>query len=140
MSDRHGFFRPEHPDMELVGGRFRLLQDLHYYDPSGVVYSARRGLVSDGASIPRLPVIALLLGHPWQRTHALAAIVHDQMAQDARRIGGHTGYRLREFADALYPQMILACGGSRLRAAVEGAGVALGRWGEWVAGGLRDTP
>ena len=81
-------FRPDrYPRVQLLddGRSARLLDDFSYVDSSGKWWTARKGLVSDGASIPRRAVKWLSLGiirAPWTGKHRLAALPHDQACID----------------------------------------------------------
>lgn len=75
-------FRPDrYPRVQLLddGRSARLLDDFSYVDSSGKWWTARKGLVSDGASIPR---IAHRIRAPWTGRHRLAALPHDQACVD----------------------------------------------------------
>jgi hypothetical protein len=75
-------FRPDRsPQVELLedGRSARLLHDFKYIDPFGRAWVARKGLTSDGASIPR---IAHRIRAPWTGKHRLAALPHDQACVD----------------------------------------------------------
>lgn len=55
--------------------RFELLSDFGYIDSKGIRWQAKPGLLTDGASIPRVfwPVV----GHPYEGLYVKAAIIHD---------------------------------------------------------------
>lgn len=55
--------------------RFELLSDFGYTDSKGIRWQAKSGLLTDGASIPR--VFWPLIGHPYQGLYLKAAIIHD---------------------------------------------------------------
>lgn len=63
--------------------RMRLLQTVFYTDPSGVQWTARKGLEFDGASIPR--ALWSLTGDPFTGDYRKAAVFHDQGYKDRAR-------------------------------------------------------
>lgn len=60
----------------LIGGRLvKTCRKFSFIDRHGVEWSALPGLVSDGATIPRL--VWPLIGGPFEGDHRRAAILHD---------------------------------------------------------------
>jgi hypothetical protein len=57
------------------GRTMTLLEDFSYVDPDGLVWNAPKGLVTDGASIPKLAWS--LIGGPFEGQYRDAAVVHD---------------------------------------------------------------
>ena len=58
------------------GNSVELLRDIGYEDPNGKIWTALKGLTTDGATIPR--VVWTLVGSPLKGSHIRAAVVHDQ--------------------------------------------------------------
>lgn len=69
------------------------------------------GFVTDGASIPRVGLIWMLVGHPLQGLVLPAAIVHDGLY----RIGGPDGMPRAE-CDEIFYKLMLANGVNRVKA------------------------
>lgn len=65
------------PKVEFLagGGRVRLLEDFVYHDADGRRWVAPKGLVSDGASIPR--AAWAIIGPPIGGPYFFAALQHD---------------------------------------------------------------
>ncbi len=63
--------------------KVELLADFSFIDDSGVMWTAKKGRVVDGSSIPRLlwPVI----GSPFVGLHRRASIIHDVYCVDKDR-------------------------------------------------------
>lgn len=57
------------------GRNMTLLEDFSYVDPEGVEWKAPKGLLTDGASIPR--EAWTIIGGPFEGPYRLAAVVHD---------------------------------------------------------------
>jgi hypothetical protein len=62
-------------DLDPEGLRFTLEQAFGYVDPSGVMWQAEKGLVTDGASIP-WPFWSIV-GGPFEGQYRRAAVIHD---------------------------------------------------------------
>lgn len=62
-------------DLDPDGLRFTLGQPFGYVDPSGTMWQAEKGLVTDGASIPR-PLWSII-GGPFEGQYRRAAVIHD---------------------------------------------------------------
>src|SRR5262245_43482445 len=60
-----------------VGGEvlFELRNDFGYIDTTGKRWQAKKGLLTDGASIPS--VFWSIIGHPYQGLYLRAAVIHD---------------------------------------------------------------
>ena len=56
-------------------GQCRLGQDFGYVDPGGIGWQAKKGLLTDGASIP--PWARPFIGEPFDRAFIRAAVIHD---------------------------------------------------------------
>jgi hypothetical protein len=109
LAETYGEFRPMCPRYEGLWEhgyrRVRLLEDLHFITVAGVVHTARKGLVSDGASIPW--ILAPLAGQRMSGRHLPAAFIHDAICEQAEALGGREGLRLRQFVLCLIrPQSI----------------------------------
>jgi hypothetical protein len=67
-------------DIELVNvnqGRMgKLLSPFAFVDPDGKVWTAPKGLLTDGASIPQ--ALWSIVGSPWTGLYRNAAVIHDQ--------------------------------------------------------------
>lgn len=62
--------------LELVGGReARLVTNFGYIDPHGTDWSAPRGSIVNGASIPQ--AFWSFVGGPWDGAYRQASVVHD---------------------------------------------------------------
>lgn len=108
------------------GRRFRLLSPLAV-EVDGVVYTAPAGMLTDGASIPRL--LWRAVGAPWSGTYRRAAVVHD-----AAYRGELVGPALtRAQADALFRRLMAGNGVSHVRRWLMWAGVRVGGWTGWRA-------
>jgi hypothetical protein len=62
-------------DLDPEGLRFTLGQPFGYVDPSGTMWQAEKGLVTDGASIP-WPLWSII-GGPFEGQYRRAAVIHD---------------------------------------------------------------
>jgi Protein of unknown function (DUF1353) len=67
-------------DIELVdnnqGSMGKLLSSYAFVDPDGKVWTAPKGLLTDGASIPQ--ALWSIVGSPWTGLYRNAAVIHDQ--------------------------------------------------------------
>lgn len=62
-------------DLDPKGLRFTLDQPFGYVDPSGTMWQAEKGLVTDGASIP-WPLWSII-GGPFEGEYRRASVIHD---------------------------------------------------------------
>jgi hypothetical protein len=62
-------------DIDPKGRNFELEQPFGYIDPSGTMWQAEKGLVTDGASIP-WPLWSIV-GGPFEGEYRRAAVIHD---------------------------------------------------------------
>jgi hypothetical protein len=112
------------PEVEYLSGgtRVRLLKDLVYMDPTPRIWRAPKGLVSDGASIPRLlwPVV----GSPLSGPYVGAALLHDARY----RLGDCS----KEEADLMLWDAALCGGTSEMDAEAIAEGVAFGGHSAWA--------
>jgi hypothetical protein len=101
------------------------------FEWASVIWTAPAGLVTDGASVPR--VLWPTVGHPFDHDVVRGALIHDHYY--ARYAG--TGFdaanekRLRELVDKMFFAALLADGVSRWRAWAIYRGVRLGGWLAW---------
>lgn len=114
-SDSWGRF-PTSPKVELLdnGRELRLLDDFAYIDPRGKTWSAPKGIVVNGATIP--PEFWSIIGGPLEGEYRNASIVHDQacmrmdepwedvhlMFYQACRCGGLSEYKAKLMYAAVY--------------------------------------
>lgn len=111
---------------------FRVLEDLTYFGPGRVRRTAKAGLMTDLATIPRpLWSIVVPVG-----AVSLPAIIHDQECKDIRSQPvprSRKARNRRKAADGRFLEGLLEQGVPRFRAAMMWAGVSLGRY--WDHGG-----
>jgi hypothetical protein len=98
-----------------------LLADLTFVRANGDRWTARRGLIFDGASIPRF--LWSLTGSPFDGDYREAAIIHDQYCKDGR--AGVSPYDSGTVHRVFYEAQ-RALGVSAWRARVKWAAVRLG--------------
>lgn len=73
-------FLSEFDSRQLDDTYFQLLQDLVYYSEKyQIKITVPCGMVSDGPSVPRIPMLYLLFGHKGKR----AAVIHDWLYRNA---------------------------------------------------------
>jgi len=60
------------------GRNLRVLRPITYIDPNGIRWAVPAGIVTDGASVPR---VAWSLFPPFAGKHRLAAVIHDRYCQ-----------------------------------------------------------
>ncbi|ACI56869.1 protein of unknown function DUF1353 [Rhizobium leguminosarum bv. trifolii WSM2304] len=63
--------------------RFKLRENYGYLDSQGIMWQAKAGLLTDGASIPRIfwPIV----GHPYEGLYLDAAVIHDFYCMEKNR-------------------------------------------------------
>src|SRR5438128_2548542 len=72
----HGFFKGKIVTEWDPGGRLMILKEpFGYVDAAGVEWSAPKGLVTDGASIPQF--LWSFVGGPFEGPYRAAAVIHD---------------------------------------------------------------
>ena len=125
MKDRISFVLPRMIPPRDAGGAWELATDWR------VICGTRslvipRGFATDGASIPR--ALWRVCGTPLDVPRLYAAIVHDYLYS-----GGVAGVTRAE-ADAVYRDMQIALGVSRLKAFVEWAALRVCGASHWYAG------
>jgi hypothetical protein len=105
-------------------GTWKLLADLVYRsDLLARTVTAPAGMVTDFASVPRIPVAYLLAGDTGHQ----AAVIHDLL---------YTTHEVnRAHADAVFREALRCDGGPAWRAWMMWAGVRLGGAGPWQAAG-----
>lgn len=62
---------------------FQLLSDFAYRDPQDRMWTAPKGAIVDGASIPR--AFRLLFGGPWDGRYKEASVIHDHFCKTKSR-------------------------------------------------------
>jgi len=84
IAERLGHFSGE-PILQPTGdGRnMRLIEDFSYTDANGAMWTAPKGTVTDGASIPS--VLWSVIGSPFTGKYLNAAIIHDHFCANHRR-------------------------------------------------------
>jgi hypothetical protein len=123
MSENWGQFSfPINVSLLKDGRNTELLVDVTYTDPAGKMWSAPKGFISDGASIPR--AFWSIVGGPWDGPYRNAAIVHD-----------HYCVTKSEPSLAVHRMFYAACraeGVSEVKAKVLYTAVRIGgpRWGD----------
>ena len=95
-------------------GQWRLLEDVCFASEDGYCYTAPAGLITDFASVPRLPFAYWLTGGTGHR----AAVVHDYLCR--------TQGFYRKKADELFLEMLLSTGVKTPRAKLMWLGVRIG--------------
>ena len=93
----------------------RLLSYLAFVDDNGKTWTARPGLIFDGASIPR--AFWRVIGSPFTGDYRDAAVIHDQMCKD-RTVPSPVVHRV-------FYQAMRCLGVGRVRAALMYAAVRL---------------
>ena len=96
-------------------------------DLAGIVITAPAGLITDLASVPRMPFAYLLTGGIGHK----AAVIHDCLYT--------THVVTRAVADGVFHEALLLCGVSRWQAWLMWAGVRIGGAAAWDAPG-QDQP
>lgn len=96
--------------VEEVNGstQFRLRKDFGYIDSTGVRWQAKAGLLTDGASIPR--IFWTIVGNPYGGLYLKAAVIHDYYCKPENR------YRRWENVHRVFYDAMLANGVGRLQA------------------------
>jgi hypothetical protein len=96
---------------------FMLLQDLVYYSKRyKVKITVPSGMVSDGPSVPRVPLLFWLFGHKGKR----AAVIHDWLYRNS--------LLPREVCDDIFKEALLESGKFAFTACGMYAGVRVGGW------------
>jgi len=113
------------PDCEKTA-QCQLGQDFGYLDPSGVGWQARKGLLTDGASIP--PWARPFIGEPFDKPFVAAAVLHDHYCKRQVRPWRQTH---KVFYEALLESNVPA-----VQAAIMYLGVLVGgpKWAKLVKG------
>ena len=128
------FFDPPHDgELTLISrddGQYDTPYDIKYTDPSGKVWTAPKGTITDGASIPEK--LSSIFGGKLNPTHLNAAIVHDAYCGIANK--GQANYCKETWQNThrMFYQACLKNGKDKLSAGTMYAGVRLGgpRWDE----------
>ena len=92
------------PESVFDGGHCLLKEDLHFVDKNGQIHTARKGMLSDGGSVPK---------RYWRRVTSPyrlllpAYLIHDQKCQDLRKLSDRDKReKKRKQADDLLAEMI----------------------------------
>ncbi len=114
---------------KYFNGRYSILKDsLAYVDKNGRRYLAQEGMITDGASIPR--VLWDTVGSPYASKYLPAYILHDHLCQHARDIPDkEMRKRLRKGADKLLREMMDYLGAGWVKRSVVYRGVGIGSLG-----------
>lgn len=96
----------------------KMVEDFSYTDPEGRVWSAKKGSVINGASIPR-PLWSTV-GSPYTDDYRRASIVHDVACDDPNVV--------RKEADVMFYFACRAGGCGAVQARILYAGVRIGAW------------
>lgn len=125
-------FKLPHPEPPMKkGGPWTLLEDWEVsFSKDGITeykIVIEAGFKTDGASIPRW--LWPLCGHPLETPRLYAAIVHDYIYSGRLKAKGLTIKRSQ--ADALYREMLIALGISRIVAYTEWLAVRLCGKSHW---------
>lgn len=96
---------------------FQLLQDLVYYSEKyGLKITVPAGMVSDGPSVPRAPLLYWLFGHKGKR----AAVIHDWLYRCA--------LLPRDVCDSIFREALMDSGKLWVTSAGMYLGVRVGGW------------
>ena len=103
---------------------FQLLQDLVYYSEKyGLKITVPAGMVSDGPSVPRAPLLYWLFGHKGKR----AAVIHDWLYRCA--------LLPRDVCDAIFREALMDSGKLWVTSAGMYLGVRVGGWPHYAPSG-----
>jgi hypothetical protein len=132
MSADNGFSTDCVRLLRPAGVRWGILEhSVTYCDLAGRLHTAPRGMLYDGSSKPR--PLWPLIGDPWGTPYLLAATVHDHGCYVAACfVPGEARNACRALYDALFREMLLRLGASRVVAWGAYVGVRMGalstRW------------
>ena len=76
------------------GGTMEVKDDFSFIDSRGIIWTAHKGDVIDGASIPRL--FKLIIGGSFQSSYLPAAVLHDVYCTNQSRSQQSTSRMFRE--------------------------------------------
>lgn len=115
---RSGFIEPKKAFigptalLEEINGqmRWRLMRDVIYQTPNGDIITAKEGLITDLASIPRW---AWSILPPWHPTYGRAALIHDQLYRNHGRM--HDRTYTRKESDEVFRYAMRDLGASCLK-------------------------
>ena len=128
------FFDPPHDgELTLISrddGQYDTPYDIKYTDPSGKTWTAPKGTITDGASIP--DKLSSIFGGKLNPTHLQAAIVHDAYCGLANKGQANYCKEIWQNTHRMFYQACLKNGKDKLSAGTMYAGVRLGgpRWDE----------
>ena len=117
------------PDKYFKHGKYAvLLKDISYTAEDGRKYTAKRGLITDGLSVPR--VFWARFGAPWRSRYLPAGLIHDSLcgqSEDVARIDClEEAQTLRKKADKLFKKMLVFLKASWYKARMMYRAVRLG--------------
>jgi len=125
------FDPPVATELNLIAredGQFDTPVDIKYNDPNGKIWTAPKGTITDGASIP--DNVTLLFGGKMNPKHLRAAIVHDAYCGKANK--SQSFYQKESWKDThrMFYQACLKNGTDKVRSGTMYAAVRLGgpRW------------
>lgn len=124
-------FTPEHVTLKEIGDFKELVDEkLVFVDSSGVEWTAPKGTLTDGASVPRLAL--WLSDGRFESEFLKAAIIHDAYCQSENEKVTPNQFKKRPWQDVhrMFYEACLAGGTSSLKARIMFAAVWLGgpRW------------
>lgn len=128
MLTRHtGYFETEFVALAFIPGTpyAVLLCDVVYVDAAGRRHVARRGMVTDGMSVPRF--FWRVVGAPFRNGYLLACIIHDHYCYKAATVPPGPGRdKLRLAGDKLFGEMCGVLGAGKARQATLVKAVRIG--------------
>ena len=95
------------------GRHARLEHALYYRDKKGDLHVAWKGMIFDGASIPRL--FWRLIGSPFTGKYRVAAIIHDAECKQVWHLAADLFRLAREQIDATFLEMMAHLGVSKYK-------------------------
>jgi len=104
-----GTFTPTQPDTRWLDDdrRMVLLGKFQYTSLGGVTYTAPKGMITDGKSVPRIFWGLHIAGSPFTGPARRPAIIHDRLCQEANEEDvPRTRNGLKKYADILFKEMI----------------------------------
>ncbi len=104
---------------------YQNLEDWTFTDSQGVVHTVPKGLIVDGASVPR----SCWWFMPPDGLHRAGAFAHDWLYINKGRIDGMNFTRAE--CDTTFYNLMVAAGVSERRAGLAYRGVRLGGWSVW---------
>jgi hypothetical protein len=114
------------PEVEILsdGINMRLSHDFAYIDKAGGAHVARKGLKTNGGSIPR--IFWRVIGSPWTGQRRYAYVIHDQECTDVYELPASKQTEARKKADDMLYEMCRFLGDSAIAAWTVWMGVRIG--------------